>query len=561
MPRDTRRLGSLVNAATLDASSSTSEDAAPIRPGDRVARYQVIAFLGRGGMGIVYRAHDPQLDREIALKLLVVGHKDSAGRARLLREAKAAAKVRHPNVVTVHDAGEIDGRVFIAMELVDGCTLRDWLGEGQRSWQGVLRCLLAAGEGLAAAHAVGLVHRDFKPENVMVERSGRVRVLDFGLAREAPEVGVETAIHTAPDDAPVSSTITRTGAMVGTLAYMAPEQFSGIPADPRTDQFSFCVTAHECLYGMRPFVGATREALMLNVLDGNIVARPTAALDDEVYALLRRGLGTAPRDRHPTMDALLAQLREALYRAEVRPVARTDVAIKATAGLFGLAVVATSVSMLSAPGSFWLASAAARADRAPVSAPGAATPPGPTLREIVLALPTGAVHAGLPSLLRRTLPPSVTLAEDGVSLRIRGEAPEAWIQMLQAIITSVDLKPGEAADSRGPFTAPDGRTWMLLYLGDDDRDARASSIQSAAELIAFFHETGTAYALAEGAVGALGRASAAAEVARRPIYRKWCYQNKNMGERRCLATQAKCEFDADAWAGPGNGRRSCHGVR
>jgi serine/threonine protein kinase len=152
-----------------------------------IARYRIVGKLGAGGMGVVYRAHDAQLDREVALKLLRVGEDGTEGRTRMLREAKAAAKIRHPNVVTVYDADEVFGRVFIAMELIDGVTLKAFF-RGRARLAGGVAVMLGAGEGLAAAHAAGLVHRDFKPDNVLVEAGGRVRVLDFGLARPAIDV-------------------------------------------------------------------------------------------------------------------------------------------------------------------------------------------------------------------------------------------------------------------------------------------------------------------------------------------------------------------------------------
>ncbi|MCA9713747.1 MAG: serine/threonine protein kinase, partial [Myxococcales bacterium] len=228
--------------------------------GTRIARYAIIERLGAGGFGVVYRAHDPQLDRDVALKLLHPGAGDSDARARLLREARAAAKIRHPNVVNIHDADEVDGRVFIAMELIDGVSLRAWMARA-RPWRDVLDVFLKAGDGLRAAHDVGLVHRDFKPDNVLIEHSGRVRVLDFGLARPAfsedprPESPDDAAADTLAAGASLdlmTSALTHSGLLLGTPAYMAPEQFHHRPLDARMDQFSFCVALYEGLFGARP---------------------------------------------------------------------------------------------------------------------------------------------------------------------------------------------------------------------------------------------------------------------------------------------------------------------
>ena len=220
-----------------------------LTPGSRVGRYQILGAVGRGGMGEVYAAYHPDLDRRIALKVV---HESGAGererRARLLREARAIARLSHPNVVAVHDAGTLGDRVFIAMEFVDGQTVDEWLRASPRSWQQVLDVFVAAGRGLAAAHAADIIHRDFKPQNVMVAKDGSVRVMDFGLARllheetgPSPDVGAE-ARH-----APTGS-VTKTGALLGTPAYMSPEQFRGAGAiDARSDQFSFCVALREAL--------------------------------------------------------------------------------------------------------------------------------------------------------------------------------------------------------------------------------------------------------------------------------------------------------------------------
>ena len=222
-----------------------------LTPGSRVGRYQILGAVGRGGMGEVYAAYHPDLDRRIALKVVhEAGASERERRARLLREARAIARLSHPNVVAVHDAGTLGDRVFIAMEFVDGETVDAWLRAAPRSWQQVLDVFIAAGRGLAAAHAADIVHRDFKPQNVMIDRDGSVRVMDFGLARLLRE---ETGAATPEGDAeagPASTeSVTKTGALLGTPAYMSPEQFRGGGGgiDARSDQYSFCVALREAL--------------------------------------------------------------------------------------------------------------------------------------------------------------------------------------------------------------------------------------------------------------------------------------------------------------------------
>jgi tetratricopeptide (TPR) repeat protein/predicted Ser/Thr protein kinase len=258
--------------------------------GAAVGRYVILDRIGAGGMGVVYAAYDPELDRRVALKLLRTDRFAAPGHLRLLREAKALARLTHPNVVAVHDAGTFGDQVFVAMELVEGETLRQWLAEGTRSWREVLDRLLAAGRGLAAAHAAGLVHRDFKPENVLLGRDGRVRVVDFGLAKALADAAEEEL--PAPDSSGVlASPLTEWGAVLGTPAYMAPEQIRGIAADARSDQFSFCVALYEALYGERPF-----EAPAGTKVPGWL------------RAVALRGLKADPEERYPGMDDLLRDL-------------------------------------------------------------------------------------------------------------------------------------------------------------------------------------------------------------------------------------------------------------
>jgi len=289
-------------------------DEPPERPsmlaiGTRVARYELAQLLGAGAMGYVYAARDPELERMIALKLLRpdIGGPDAqlVMQERLRREAQAMAQLAHPNVVAVHDVGVYEDRVFVAMEYVQGTTLAHWLVAAPRTQREILGAYIAAGRGLAAAHAAGLVHRDFKPENVMVGDDGRVRVGDFGLARPF-DTRVARFARRATD---TPTDLTSTGVVVGTPLYMAPEQYLGDPADARTDQFSFCVALHGAIYGVRPFAGDTFTDLAAAVLGGKIEPTPKSVrVPRRVRDAIRRGLALAPKDRWPSMDALLHEL-------------------------------------------------------------------------------------------------------------------------------------------------------------------------------------------------------------------------------------------------------------
>ena len=253
--------------------------------GTEVGRYAVTGVIGSGGMGVVYCAYDPNLERNVALKLLRSEH--SSRQDRLLREARAMARLSHPNVVAVYDTGMFGDQIFVAMELVSGVTLRSWL-DGKPSWQEVLAVFVAAGRGLAHAHANGLVHRDFKPENVLISTDGRVRVSDFGLAQPTASsyVDVSSSQYVA------HHVQTQTGLIAGTPAYMAPEQLAGQPPDPRTDQYSFGIALYEALYGTRDTSEQPRDR----------------AVPDWLRAIIMRGTREKPAERFASMDELLVAL-------------------------------------------------------------------------------------------------------------------------------------------------------------------------------------------------------------------------------------------------------------
>lgn len=259
-----------------------------LHPGQAVGRFRIERPLGRGGMGSVYAAHDPTLNRVVALKILHASRPEE--QPGLLKEARALAQVNHPHVITVHDVGRWDDRMFLAMELLEGRTLREWRMQTERSWQDVLEIYADAARGLCAAHAAGIVHRDVKPNNLMITEGGRVVVVDFGLAVERGEEldTHETAIDTR---------------RAGTPAYMAPEQRRGERASPASDQFGFCVALFEALEGRLP--AASSEPLREAGFDA------CTSVPRRVLRVVERGLALQPDDRHPSMDALVEALRRA----------------------------------------------------------------------------------------------------------------------------------------------------------------------------------------------------------------------------------------------------------
>jgi len=317
--------------------SVRGQTATTLEPGVRLGRFTVTRFLGAGGMGAVYAAQDPELDRTVALKVLD-GERRDGDRFRLLREAQALARLAHPNVVSVFEVGQSADHLFIAMEHIDGVTLKEHLAIRPRPWHEILGLFVQAGRGLAAAHTRGLVHRDFKPSNVLVDAEGRARVSDFGLARLPGETGGGDAppgVHDAdtiespspgepvadaiPPGSLLDLPLTRADAFIGTPHYMSPEQRARLPATTRSDQYSFCLSLWEAVFGAPPPKRARRAPRWL--------ARA-----------LEIGLDAEPMRRHPSMDVLLQVL-------EGTPVRRRRVA----AAVLGL-VVAGAAAVIAYPG-------------------------------------------------------------------------------------------------------------------------------------------------------------------------------------------------------------------
>ncbi len=275
---------------TIDVSGVYREENFLVA-GAPVGRYMVLSTLGVGGMGIVYAAFDPELDRKIALKVLRRSADTDEYQELLLREAKSMARVSHRNVAAIFDVGTVDGKVFLAMEYIDGLTLKDWSALARRSEQEVITAMIAAGRGLAAAHRAGVIHRDFKPANVLLGSDGRVVVTDFGIA------------HAVADG---EAALGQRASKIGTPAYMAPESLKGKPSDSRSDQFSFCVTLYELLYGAHPFGSRGEEGVARAIIRGEPREKPRESkVSQRLHSTLMRGLSADPNARYPSMEALL----------------------------------------------------------------------------------------------------------------------------------------------------------------------------------------------------------------------------------------------------------------
>jgi len=327
-PMDSGEHGVLTPADSVASRPGTSRiteeafaAAGTLPRGTAIGRYLVVEPLGAGGLGDVYTAYDPELDRRVAVKVLRptagVGSSQSGtlnGRDRLIREAKAMARLAHPNVVAIHDVGRIGDEVFIAMERVEGKTLAQWLKEVERPWKEIRDVFLAAGAGLAAAHAANIIHRDFKPQNVIVGADGRPRVLDFGLARSLRKeqsglLRMDGMLAEAASQDDLDSQLTVPGLVMGTPQFMAPEQFEGTSSGAQADQFSFCVALWKGVYRERPFQGENMPGLIKAVREGRITEpKDRRGVPKWMHKALLRGLSTDPAKRHPSMEALLHAL-------------------------------------------------------------------------------------------------------------------------------------------------------------------------------------------------------------------------------------------------------------
>ncbi len=475
--------------ASAGDRTPASSGGARLPRGTAVGRYLVLDPIGEGGMGTVSAAYDPELDRKVALKIVAADASEEDG-ARLLREARALAKLVHPNVVAVHDVGEFERGVFLAMELVEGLTLRAWMAARPR-WREVVKVFVAAGRGLAAAHAAGLVHRDFKPANVVLGRDGRVRVVDFGLARSAQSLAPVPAGAT-PLRGSTDLVVTQ-AAVVGTPAYMAPEQHDGGTVDARADQWAFCVALHEALLGVRPFVGNDEAQLRAAVHAGQRVAVAERDVPPVLLRAIDRGLQRDPASRHADMAAVLVELERSLRRRPRRVLA----GVAASAVLAAAAIAAWSrrdppVAGDSAPHEAAITRARAAAAKAYFVYPPAQAPGDDTAWRVVAALEQSAEPDALAA--------AATLREEFASTLVRlgdrywdvdGGRAFAMDYYVQALVFAplherararATVTPGELALLRhkaddGSFSPAElDAAEVLVILADDDDTRREAAL-------------------------------------------------------------------------------------
>ena len=317
-------------SSNLGRSAEDAPDLRHPRQGEQVGGFVVLGKLGAGGMAVVYRAFDPDLERMVALKLHG-GFGSTASTARLMREARSMARLTHPNVLTIYEVGTHGDDVFIAMELAVGGTLRDWIRDEHPDWREIVARFVAAGRGLAAAHELGIVHRDFKAENVLLDADGRPRVADFGLAREQ-----DAALESKKADLTTSGLerLTDAGAALGTPLYMPPEQYGVGKITAASDQFAFCASLYEALYGKSPFSGDTLGSRLQHILDGDIAEPTRSEVPRRIFVTLRRGLAADPTQRFEDMPALLRELSVDPGTRRRRVVGAVGVAAIAVVGAF-----------------------------------------------------------------------------------------------------------------------------------------------------------------------------------------------------------------------------------
>ena len=298
------RAGTFLERETDAPSSGGGENRGGIKieADTMVESYRVEKTVGAGGMGVVYRAIDTKLNRPVAIKFLFDNLADPAGRRRFQREARMASSLNHPHILTVYDTGEFRGCQYLVTEFIDGGTLRDWARDKKPNWREIVELVSGVAEGLGAAHSAGILHRDIKPENILVGRNGYAKLADFGLAklevRSTPEMVTQTT----------KSETTRPGVILGTLAYMSPEQAAGRPTDACSDIFSFGVMLYELLAGNRPFRGATDLEILQTIIHGEAPPLPDS-VPLPLRMVVEKAIEKAPGERYQTARDLAVDLR------------------------------------------------------------------------------------------------------------------------------------------------------------------------------------------------------------------------------------------------------------
>jgi eukaryotic-like serine/threonine-protein kinase len=347
----------------LDPLGATLESeplaASPPASGAQLGQYRIESAIGAGGMGVVFRAYDTKLHRPVAIKFLSDDLADAAARRRFQREAQMASSLNHPHILTVYDVGEFEGRQYLATEFVDGGTLKNWAQRQARNWEDVAELLTGVADGLATAHQAGILHRDIKPDNILVTASGYAKLADFGLAKLGAVVQPPDITRTITEEQ------TQQGMIVGTIAYMSPEQAAGQTLDARSDMFSFGVVLYEMLAGHRPFTAETNLELLQKVIHAT-PAPLSDAIPEPLRVLVARALEKNPADRYPSMRELVAALRSAQRPTWQQPAAPARRRNKwlAAAGFGAIAIAAAAGGL-----AFWSrhASSTARLEYTPLT--------------------------------------------------------------------------------------------------------------------------------------------------------------------------------------------------
>ncbi len=450
----------LASAPTLPGDGAAPAEPLP----EQLGHYRLLRELGRGGMGVVHAAVDRKLDRKVAIKTLARADSPSLNE-RLVREAKAMAKLTHPNVVRVYEIGEAGDASFIVMEFIEGRTLREWLRERPRSLTELLEVFRAAGRGLAAIHGAGLVHRDVKPDNIMVDDGGRVVVMDLGIARRDEDQAAPSEVELAALSEGELA-LTRTGTVLGSPAYMAPEQFSRAAVTARVDQFGLCVALWEAVYGQRPFTGHNIVALMDAIHEGALREPEAERAPAWLRGVLERGLAADPAARFESMSALVEALTE-----PVEPRARWPRAL----GLAALGLVLVGLA--------WVVAGARGGDpkmREPGTQELAQISETPSSRVELGATPTPPSSREPLVLDRGAL--TIEVAPDGRDLVYQASGGgRLW---------RVDLETGEEAQMEldnpiiGVNFAPDGSLWFTRLAGPQPGVHRLATLAARPERVA-----------------------------------------------------------------------------
>jgi Tol biopolymer transport system component len=412
-----------------DAQSADAAGAiAGLGSGTQVGNYQIDAVVGEGGTGIVFRATDTKLNRPVAIKFLADDLSSVAARRRFQREAQMASSLNHPHILTVHDVGEFSGRQYIVSELMDGGTLHDWARQSAHSWRKVIELLVGVADGLAAAHAANILHRDVKPTNVLLTKSGYAKLADFGVAKLADDEDVDAARRGADR--------TVTGAVIGTIAYMSPEQACGAEVDARSDVFSLGIVLFELLSGRPPFDGATAPDVLRTIMHGTPLPL-SGDIPEALRLIVEKALAKEPDERYQSMREMVVDLRRVLRRSDSATTLATRDGVRAVTAVpprrWRLAWLALPALAVLGTTAAWLL------------APGGPTVPVPELRFEVATPPV-------------TDATSLAISPDGQTIVFEAtvnERSQLWLHSLQSL--SARPLPGTESASF-PFWSPDNKS-------------------------------------------------------------------------------------------------------